>query len=89
MQGGLSLAVRIGTELVVATFMGAGLGYWGDRRFGTTPWLLLLGFVLGTAAGIRNVMRLAARIETGAGAGGKTGAGGETGKDSGGDDDRG
>ncbi|MDH5527250.1 MAG: AtpZ/AtpI family protein [Nitrospirota bacterium] len=51
--------MRIGIELVVATFIGAGLGMLADKKLGTTPWLTLVGFIIGSAAGIRNVMRLA------------------------------
>jgi ATP synthase protein I len=31
---------------------GALLGYWLDRRLGTTPWLTLTGTLVGTAAGL-------------------------------------
>lgn len=54
--------MRIGIELVVATFIGAGAGVFADKKLGTTPWLTLVGFILGSAAGIRNVMRLADRM---------------------------
>jgi len=50
-------------ELVVATCLGGGLGYLGDRKLATLPWLTLLGVVLGTAAGIRNVLRIAAEMD--------------------------
>jgi ATP synthase protein I len=53
----------MGIELVVATCLGGGLGYLGDARFGTLPWLTLLGVLLGTAAGIRNMLRIAAELE--------------------------
>ncbi len=35
-----------------------GLGYWADTVFGTTPWLLLVGVVLGFGAFVRGVLRL-------------------------------
>ena len=41
----------IGLTFVVTTGGGAWLGYWADRRFGTTPWLFLLGAVLGITIG--------------------------------------
>ena len=56
--GGLSLALRIGVELVAALIVGVGIGLLLDRWLGTTPWFLLLFFLLGSAAGILNVFRV-------------------------------
>jgi len=55
---GLALASRVGLELVAATVLGAGLGYGLDRWLGTGPWLLVVGVVLGAAAGFLAVYRL-------------------------------
>ena len=55
---GLALASRVGLELVAATLLGAGLGYGLDRWLGTGPWLLVVGVVLGAAAGFLAVYRL-------------------------------
>ncbi len=55
---GLALASRVGLELVAATIIGAGLGYALDRWLGTGPWLLVVGVVLGTAAGFFGIYRL-------------------------------
>jgi len=54
---GLSLAFRIGVELVAALIVGVGIGLLLDHWLGTKPWFLLLFFVLGSAAGILNVFR--------------------------------
>ncbi|HWU26739.1 MAG TPA: AtpZ/AtpI family protein [Rhizomicrobium sp.] len=58
----LGIAFRFATELIVAVVFGAGLGWLLDRFFHTRPIFLLVMFVLGAAAGIRNVMRAAAEI---------------------------
>ena len=58
----LGIASRFATEFVVAVAFGGGLGWVLDRWLGTKPIFLLVLFVLGAAAGIRNVMRAAARI---------------------------
>jgi ATP synthase protein I len=59
---GLGQAVRIGTELLAALIVGGGLGWLADTYlFSTQPWGLVVGLVLGTAAGIRNAYRLAQR----------------------------
>jgi len=65
--GGLSLAFRIGVELVAALIVGVGIGVLLDRWLGTAPWMLLLFFVLGGAAGILNVYRAMAGYGYGAG----------------------
>lgn len=54
---GLGFAMRIGVELVSALIVGVVIGYFLDQWLGTTPWLMLLFFVLGSAAGIINVYR--------------------------------
>ena len=58
------IAGRFATELVAALVVGGGLGWGIDWLFGhfgfhTRPVFLILFFVLGAAAGIRNVMRAA------------------------------
>ncbi|MBI4968950.1 MAG: AtpZ/AtpI family protein [Rhodospirillales bacterium] len=56
-MGGLGVAMRIGVELVSALGVGVGLGYLLDRWLGTKPWLMLVFFFLGAAAGVLNVWR--------------------------------
>jgi ATP synthase protein I len=56
-QNELGMAWRIGLELVSALIVGVGIGYLLDRWLGTKPWLMVLFFVLGSAAGILNVFR--------------------------------
>lgn len=56
---GLGLALRIGVELVGALIVGGGLGLLLDYWLGTAPWLMLVFFVLGAAAGFMNVYRTA------------------------------
>lgn len=47
----------IGIAFVLALVLGFGAGLWLDRRLGTSPWLSLIGFAMGLAAGILNVVR--------------------------------
>jgi F0F1-type ATP synthase assembly protein I len=60
-------AISIGIELVVSVVLGLLAGAWLDRRFGTGPWLTLLGIAIGSAAGFRSLLqytrRAAARME--------------------------
>ena len=61
------IAFRFATELVAALIVGVGMGWgidWllGHFGFHTRPAFLILFFVLGAAAGIRNVMRAATEI---------------------------
>lgn len=48
----------VGLSFVLALVMGFGGGLWLDRQWGTSPWLSLLGFVVGLAAGVLNVVRV-------------------------------
>ena len=57
-QSGLALAMRIGVELVATLIVGGGIGLLLDRWLETTPWLMLLFFVLGAAAGLINIYRV-------------------------------
>ncbi len=59
---GLSIALRFGIEMAVATALGALMGYSADYFFGTRPWFLALGVLLGGAAGMLNVYRAAQQI---------------------------
>jgi len=48
--------MRIGVELVAAR---VAIGYFLDEWLGTRPWLMLLGFVFGSVAGMLGVYRAA------------------------------
>ena len=56
---GMGLAFKVGTELTVATLLGALIGYFLDSLFNSRPWFLALGVILGGAAGCLNVYRAA------------------------------
>ncbi len=59
---GLGLAMRIGTELAAGLAVGIGIGYGLDLWFGTKPWLVIVFFILGAAAGFVNVYRVVNRL---------------------------
>jgi len=59
----LGMAWRLSTELVVAVFVGLLLGFGLDKLFGTAPWLLVIGAGLGFAAGIKNTLRVADKMD--------------------------
>ena len=62
LYAGLGQAVRIGTELLAALVVGGGLGWAIDTYLlDTGPWLLVVGLMLGAAAGVRNAYRMAQR----------------------------
>lgn len=58
----LARGLRIGAEFVAAILVGSGIGYLIDMFAGTTPWGLLIMFMLGFAAGILNVTRVVAEL---------------------------
>ena len=56
-------AFKLGTELVAAVGVGTIIGFILDSWFGTTPWLIIIFFFLGAAAGISNVIKAANRMQ--------------------------
>ena len=54
-------AFKLGTELVAAVTVGTIIGFILDNWFDTKPWLIIIFFFLGTAAGMLNVFRAANR----------------------------
>jgi ATP synthase protein I len=52
----------VGFSFVLAIVIGAAFGWWLDKAFGTSPWLFLLFFFFGLAAGVLNVYRTAGKF---------------------------
>lgn len=88
---GLGFALRIGVDIVAALVVGVGIGLLLDSWLGTAPWMLLLFFLLGAAAGLLNVYRVMAGFGYAAGyrQGGQEAAGPGTGQPERGPPDRG
>ncbi len=57
-SGSWGVGFRAGVEVVSALIVGVGIGFALDRWLGTWPWLFLVFFILGAAAGVLNVYRL-------------------------------
>ena len=72
---GMAYGMRMAAELVAAVIVGGALGIGLDKWLGTRPWLFLLFFLLGFAAGVLNVVRAYGRIarEISAATGGRIG----------------
>ena len=56
-------AFKLGTELVAAVGVGTIIGFILDSWFDTKPWLIIIFFFLGSAAGMLNVIRTANRMQ--------------------------
>ena len=59
----LGSAFKLGTELVAAVAVGTIIGFILDSWLGTTPWLIVIFFFVGAAAGMLNVVRTAKRMQ--------------------------
>lgn len=55
--------LSLGIEMVLSVVLAGAVGRWADRRFGTEPKLLILGVVLGAAAGFRQIWRYMERMD--------------------------
>ncbi len=64
----LGIAYRFMTELVVALLVGGAIGWGLDRVLGSRPFLLIIFVLLGAAAGVRNVVLEAKKLNKEAGA---------------------
>ena len=56
-QSLVGLAMRAGVELVAGVAVGAGVGYGLDMWLETSPWFLIVCFVVRAVAGMLNVYR--------------------------------
>ena len=56
-------AFKLGTELVAAVVVGTIIGFILDNWFDTKPWLIIIFFFIGSAAGMLNVIRAAKKMQ--------------------------
>ena len=56
-------AFKLGTELVAAVAVGTIIGFILDSWFDTKPWLIIIFFFLGAAAGMLNVVKAANKMQ--------------------------
>jgi len=59
-KSGIAYAAAIALFASVATL--AGIGWLADRWLATAPWLLVVGVVLGAAAGFYEFVRLTSKL---------------------------
>ena len=62
-QSNIGQAFKMSTELVSAVLVGTIIGFILDNWFDTKPWLILIFFFVGVAAGITNVIKSAKKIQ--------------------------
>jgi ATP synthase protein I len=60
---GMAYGMRMAAELVAAVIVGGVIGWALDWVLGSRPWLFLVFFLLGFAAGVLNVMRAYERMQ--------------------------
>ena len=56
-------AFQLSTELVSAVLVATIIGFILDNWFDTKPWLIIIFFFIGVAAGITNVIRSAKKMQ--------------------------
>ncbi|HID23374.1 MAG TPA: AtpZ/AtpI family protein [Planctomycetaceae bacterium] len=58
---GLTAAMRwvqVVTTVALEMALPPGLGYWLDQQWGSSPWLVCVGAILGFATGMRHLIQL-------------------------------
>jgi len=60
---GMAMGLRMSSELVAAVIVGGLIGYGIDRWLETTPWMFLVFFMLGCAAGMINITRAFTKMQ--------------------------
>ena len=55
---GVGMAAALATQLILAVFLGFLLGHWLDGLLHTTPWLTIVGVLLGIVAGFVGLFHL-------------------------------
>lgn len=65
-QGGAAAGrgMRAAAEMIGGVIVGGVIGWYLDQWLGTKPWLFILFFLLGTGAGMMNVIRSASQEKT-------------------------
>lgn len=59
--GDLGRYAGLGLQFVMTIAVLGGLGYWLDARFGTRPWLLVTGVIVGAIGGFVAIVRAVPR----------------------------
>lgn len=52
----------LGLEFAVAVAMGVGVGFWLDKKWGSTPWAMVAGVMLGFALGMYIIVKESRRL---------------------------
>ena len=55
--GPIALIFQLGAIIIVATMLPLLIGLWLDSRLNTTPWITLVGLVLGIVLAVTSVYR--------------------------------
>lgn len=59
---GYAVALKLSSEFIAGILVGTGIGWLVDRLAGTSPWGLIVFFLLGFCAGVLNVLRSAGLV---------------------------
>jgi ATP synthase protein I len=61
-SAGYAVALKLSSEFIAGIVVGTGIGWLIDKVAGTSPWGLIIFFLLGFCAGVLNVLRSAGLV---------------------------
>ena len=59
----LGYVSTVGIQMALSIAIGAGLGFYLDKKFGTEPWLLIVCLGFGVAAAFRNLYLMYKKVK--------------------------
>lgn len=54
----IGMGVMVPTTLAACVIVGCFLGYTADKWFNSSPWGVVIGLIIGSVAGVREMMKL-------------------------------
>lgn len=58
----IGMGVMVPTTLAACVIVGCFLGYWADNWLNSSPWGVVIGLIVGSLAGVREMLKILKKI---------------------------